>query len=125
MRGVPWLQSWYTFTLHLFAPGYNLFLVGLLTAVPFIALALTILLHLGKAPIVPAHIPRQRAYGIACASVVMVALATWTHIEVLVHPDAQGALAYFFLPVWLLCALPVGYALGRLAARWLVPGSAE
>lgn len=121
VRHLPLDQAWQSFRLHLFAPGYNLFLVGILTAVPFIVSALVILLHLGTAPVQAPLIARRRTLGLACASFGMLAVAGWTHVDVLIHPDAQGALAYFFLPIVLLLLLPVGYAVGRLAARVLVP----
>jgi hypothetical protein len=47
---VPVARAWRSFTLHLFAPGYNFFLIGLLTAAPFVILAVLMLLHLGAAP---------------------------------------------------------------------------
>ncbi|MDP9132143.1 MAG: hypothetical protein M3M98_03290, partial [Nitrospirota bacterium] len=106
--------------LHLFAPGYNLFLVGILTGVPFIVLALVILLHLGTASVHTPLIAHRRMLGLVCASFTMLAVAGWTHVDVLIHPDAQGALAYFFLPIVLLLLLPVGYAVGRLAAKVFV-----
>jgi hypothetical protein len=59
--------------------------------------------------------------GLTCAAFGMLAVAGWTHVDVLIHPDAQGALAYFFLPIVLLFLLPVGYGICRLAARVLLP----
>src|SRR5919112_1731091 len=114
---LPLDRAWQSFRLHLFAPGYNLFLVGVLTAFPFIVLTLVILLHLGTTPVQAPLIARRRALGLACAGSGMLAVAIWTHVDVLLHPDAQGALAYFFLPIILLLLLPGGYAVGRLAAR--------
>ena len=118
---LPLDRAWHSFRLHLFAPGYNLFLVGVLTAIPFIVLAFVILLHFGTTPVQDPLIARRRALGLACAGSSMLAVATWTHADVLLHPDAQGALAYFFLPIILLLLLPGGYAVGRLAARLLLP----
>lgn len=118
---LPLDRAWQSFRLHLFAPGYNLFLVGILTAVPFIVLAFVILLHLGGTSIQVPLFARRRTLGLACAGFGMLAVASWTHVDVLIHPDAQGALAYFFLPIVLLLLLPVGYAVGRLAARVLLP----
>lgn len=121
LHRLPLDRAWQSLRLHLFAPGYNLFLVGILTAVPFIVLALVILLHLGTTPLQTPLVARRRTLGLACASFGMLAVASWTHADVLIHPDAQGALAYFFLPIVLLLLLPVGYAVGRLAARVLLP----
>jgi hypothetical protein len=44
-----WAVVWRDFRLHLFAPGYNLFLIGLLNVAPFVLLAVFLLLHLGTA----------------------------------------------------------------------------
>lgn len=118
---LPLHRAWQSFRLHLFAPGYNLFLVGILTAVPFIVLAFVILLHLGTTPLQALPIARRRAMGLTCTAFGMLAVTVWTHVDVLIHPDAQGALAYFFLPIVLLLLLPVGYGVGRLAARVLLP----
>jgi hypothetical protein len=118
---LPLDRAWQSFRLHLFAPGYNLFLVGVLTAFPFIVLTLVILLHLGTTPVQAPLIARRRACGLACAGSGILAVARWTHVDILLHPDAQGALAYFFLPIILLLLLPGGYAVGRLAARVFFP----
>lgn len=121
VHGVPVARAWRTFTLHLFAPGYNLFLVGVLTAIPFVVLAIVLLLHVGTIDSQKVLIAHRRALGLLSAEVVMLAIAGWTHISVLIHPDAQGALAYFYLPLLLLISLPFGYAIGRLLAKALVP----
>lgn len=118
---VPIARAWRSFTLHLFAPGYNFFLIGLLTAVPFVILAVLILLHLGAASLQDPLIPRRRTLGLAGAGLGMLALASWTHLEVLLYPDTQGALAYVYLPIILLASMPVGYGLGRVIARFLIP----
>ena len=47
VRHVPLAQALHDFRAHLFAPGYNLFLIGMLNTVPFIAFALLALFHLG------------------------------------------------------------------------------
>ncbi len=121
VRDVPFARAWRSFTLHLFAPGYNFFLVGVLTAIPFVILAVVILLHLGTAPAQEALIAHRRVFGLFSAGLGMMIVASWTHIEVLIHPDAQGALAYFYLPVLLLAFMPLGYGLGRALAKALLP----
>ena len=117
---LPLQRAWQSFRLHLFAPGYNLFLVGILTAVPFAILALAILLHVGMAPLQKPMIARRRAFALACAATGMVMLTAWTHVDILIHPDAQGAVAYFLLPILLLLLLLVGYLVGRLVAPLLL-----
>lgn len=121
VRDIPVARAWRSFTLHLFAPGYNFFLIGLLTAVPFLILAVIILLHLGTARTQDPLVPRRRALGLAGAGLGMLVLASWTHLQVLLHPDAQGALAYLYLPIILSSGIPVGYGLGRLLAKLLLP----
>lgn len=121
VRDISFARAWRSFTLHLFAPGYNFFLVGALTAVPFVILAVVILLHLGTAPVQQALLAHRRAFGLFSAGLALVLVAGWTHIEVLIHPDAQGALAYFYLPILLLALMPLGYGLGRALAKALLP----
>ncbi|HKC93023.1 MAG TPA: hypothetical protein VKB81_03280, partial [Nitrospira sp.] len=41
------VQAIHQLQLHLFAPGYNLFLVAILNAVPFVLFAVFSLLHMG------------------------------------------------------------------------------
>lgn len=121
VHDIPFARAWRSFTLHLFAPGYNLFLVGVLTAVPFVVLAMVMLLHLGTISSQKALIAHRRALGLFSAELVMLTIAGWTHFSVLINPDAQGALAYFYLPVLLLLSLPLGYGAGRALAKALLP----
>jgi hypothetical protein len=112
-----WAEAWQDFRLHLFAPGYNLFLIGVLNAVPFILLAVFILFHLGTAAKQEPAIISRRLFGIAGAMTVALGLSAWAHLGTTIHPDAQGALVYLFLPIYLLGLIPLGYALGRLAGN--------
>ncbi|HET9960806.1 MAG TPA: hypothetical protein VFQ34_00605 [Nitrospiraceae bacterium] len=123
VRNVPWRLAWRSFYLHLFAPGYNFFLIGLLNVVSFVLLAIIILFHLGKAPLSDPPKVRQRAWALATAGLTMIGVSAWTHVSVLIHPDAQGGLVYFFLPVTLFICLSAGYAAGWLAAKWLRHGA--
>jgi hypothetical protein len=113
------LEAWQDFRLHLFAPGYNFFLIGILNALPFVLLAVFILLHLGTAATKEPVIVSRRLAGVAGALLMAVGLSAWVQIAVVVHPDAQGALAYFFLPIYLMGLIPMGYAVGRLAGNLL------
>lgn len=106
-------QAFHQLRLHLFAPGYNLFLIAVMNAVPFILFAVFTLFHLGLAPEQDQRLAGRRRAGILMATLGLVGLSTWTHVMTLWYPDAQGALAYFFLPVVLLGLIPVGYAIGR------------
>ncbi len=113
-----WTEAWQDFRLHLFAPGYNLFLVAALNAVPFVLLAVFILFHLGTAAKQEPAIVSRRLLGIAVALAAAVGLSAWAHIGTTLYPDAQGALVYLFLPIYLLGLIPLGYALGRLAGNF-------
>lgn len=106
-------QAFHQLRLHLFAPGYNLFLIAVMNAVPFILFAVFTLFHLELAPSQDQRLAGRRRAGILVATLGLVGLSTWTHVMTLWYPDAQGALAYFFLPFVLLGLTPVGYALGR------------
>jgi hypothetical protein len=109
-----WAEAWLAFRLHLFAPGYNFFLIGILNALPFVLLAVFILFHLGTAAAKEPVIVSRRLAGVAGALAVAVGLSTWAHLATTLHPDAQGALVYFFLPIYLLGLIPLGYGCGRL-----------
>jgi hypothetical protein len=125
--GIPWMatigvdvmkhdqsfaQATHQLQLHLFAPGYNLFLIALFNAVPFVLFAVFTLFHMGLAP-EDGRLRNRRGVGVLVVAICLVGLSVWTHVVTLWHPDAQGALAYIFLPVLLLGLMPVGYAVGR------------
>jgi hypothetical protein len=100
--------------LHFFAPGYHYFLVGILSAAPFVVCALFLLFHLGwNDKLDPAQFSRRLA-GILGSLILMFGVNFWTHLSALLYPDAQGALVYFFLPSVLLVLIPLGYGAGRL-----------
>ena len=106
-------QALHQLQLHLFAPGYNLFLIGILNSLPFILFAVFALFHLGLAPPDDQKLTRRRGTGVLLTALSLLGLSAWTHVMTLWYPDAQGALAYFFLPFVLLGLIPAGYALGR------------
>ncbi len=114
-----WAEAFQEFRLHLFAPGYNFFLIGILNALPFVLLAIFILFHLGTAAQQAPVIVSRRLSGVAGAVAVAIGLSTWAHLATTLHPDAQGALVYFFLPIYLMGLIPLGYAVGRLAGMLL------
>jgi len=114
-----WAEAWQDYHLHLFAPGFNFFLVGILNALPFVLLAVFILFHLGTAATWEPVIVSRRLTGVAGALAAAVGFSTWAHVATVLHPDAQGALVYFFLPIYLLGLIPLGYAVGRVAGMLL------
>lgn len=113
-------QAFHQLRLHLFAPGYNLFLIAVMNAVPFILFAVFTLFHLGLAPSQDRRLVGRRSAGILVATLGLVGLSTWTHVMTLWYPDAQGALAYLFLPFWQFLLMPLGYAGGRLLGLLLI-----
>jgi len=113
-------QALHQWRLHLFAPGYNLFLVGLLNAIPFVLLALFLLLHVGLTSTQSLSLARRRMMGMATAALGAIGLSAWAQFSTLWFPDAQGALVYIFLPIGLTGLLPVGYAVGRALGRLLI-----
>ncbi len=132
--GIPWLatiavdmlkhsqslgQALHQLRLHLFAPGYNLFLIGLMNAAPLVLFAVFALFHMGLAPLQDRTICGRRGAGLLVAAVGLVGLSAWTHVVTLWFPDAQGALVYLFLPFVLLLLMPVTYAIGRGLGRIL------
>jgi hypothetical protein len=130
--GIPWLstigvdmlkhgqsigQALHQLHLHLFAPGYNLFLIALLNAVPFVLFAIFVVFHLGLVASQDRVRAWQRVIGVGTAALGLIAVSGWSHVMMLWYPDAQGALAYVFLPFLLVVLLPVGYAIGRVLGR--------
>jgi len=110
-------QAVHQWRMHLFAPGYNLFIIAVLNAVPFVLLAVFALLHLGLAP--PDAVARtRRGVAVSVAALIAIGSSLWTHVTTLWYPDAQGALAYVFLPVVLAFIIPVAY-LAAWSGTWL------
>jgi len=77
-------QAFHQLRLHLFAPGYNLFLI----AVPFILFAVFTLFHLGLVPSQDYRLASRRRAGILVATLGLVGLSTWTQVMTLWYPDA-------------------------------------
>lgn len=102
------VQQW---RMHLFAPGYNLFVIAVLNAVPFFLLAVFTLFHLGLAG-PDADGRSRRKIGVLLAALTAIGLSLWTHVTTLWYPDAQGALAYVFLPFMLALVIPSAYVAG-------------
>ena len=86
------LEAFRYLSLHFFAPGYQYFLVGVLSAGPFVICAVFLLLHLGwNDRLQPAQFSRRLA-GVLGSLILMFGVSFWTHLSALMHPDAQGAL---------------------------------
>lgn len=113
-------QALHQLNLHLFAPGYNLLLIAVMNAVPFVIFAVFTILHLGRVPSQEQRLAGRRKAGILLATVGLVGLSAWAHVMTLWYPDAQGALTYLFLPFWQLLLIPLSYAAGRLLGLLLI-----
>jgi hypothetical protein len=106
-------QAMHQLRLHLFAPGYNLFLIAVLNAVPFVLFAVFSLFHMGLAPSQDRKLIGRRGAAVLVTALGLIGISAWTHVVTLWHPDAQSAIVYLFLPFVLLCLMPASYALGR------------
>lgn len=106
-------QALHQLRLHLFAPGYNLYLIAAINAGPFIVFSIFVLLHLGLCRSDNRKLVGRRGAAIFFTMMGLIGLSAWTHVTTLWFPDAQGALVYLFLPFLLLLFIPIGYALGR------------
>ena len=100
-------------SLHLFAPGYNLFIIALINAIPFLIFAVFLLFHLGLSPSDNRTLRGRRSAGVFLTVIGLVGFSLWTHLTTLWQADAQAALAYLFLPFLLLVMMPICYAFGR------------
>lgn len=110
---------------RLFAPGHNVFLIGVLNWVPFAVYGVFALLHLGTADRRGAGIAWRRLGGVAGAGLALVAASLWLHVAILTSRSSTAAIGYLFLPLELLAVIPLGYAAGRLATRlWPLARSA-
>jgi hypothetical protein len=121
VRHVALADAWQDYRLHLFVPGYNLFLVAALNAIPFVLLAVFLLFHLGSALPLGHVVVSRRIVGTLGAWLTAFGLSVWMHLSLTLHPDAQGAIALVFLPFYLLLLVPAGYVFGRLIGRLAVP----
>jgi len=104
-------------SLHFFSPGNHYFLVGLLSAAPFMVCAVFLLFHL-NGDLEPPQFSR-RLSGVVGSLLLMFGVNFWTHLSALLYPDAQGALVFFFLPYILLVLIPLGYGMGRLVLGFI------
>ncbi|WP_455377268.1 hypothetical protein [Petrachloros mirabilis] len=132
--GIPWLativvdllkhdqslaQALHQLRLHLFAPGYNLFVIAVLNAIPFILFAIFTLFHMGLGPPENRILIARRGAGVVVSVIGLIGFSAWIHVTTLWFPDAQGAIAYIFLPFVLLIVTPVAYVIGRSLGKFL------
>ena len=108
---VPAIKEWIG---HLFEPGFNEFLIILVTAAPFLAAGVFILFHLSAVAA-----PRGRLAGAAALLCVGAAVSTWILIAIRTSRSSTASIGYIFMPFEVLFVMPFAYLAGRLVARWL------
>jgi hypothetical protein len=111
-KGTPFVSAVSQLIGHLFEPGYNEFLIALMTALPFVAAGVFLLFHLAAEPM-----PRGRLAGIVGALCAGAALALWGLIAIRISRSSTAGIGYIFLPVEVLFAMPLGYIAGRVIAK--------
>jgi hypothetical protein len=98
---------------HLFEPGFNEFLLALITALPFLAAAVFLLFHLSAN-----EMPRGRVAGVAGMLCAGAGLSLWGLIAIRMSRSSTASIGYLFLPVEVLFAMLVGYGAGRGVAKF-------
>lgn len=101
--------------IHMFAPGYNVYLIGAFGLAPMAAFAVFGMLHVGPAiSRLDGHIVKRRWFGFVLGAISGVAVSAWGHISIATSRDAQAAIGYIFLPFLVIAAHFGGYLAGRL-----------
>jgi hypothetical protein len=100
----------------LFAPGENLFLLGVWNAIPFTAYGVFALLHLGTADRRPAAVAVRRLGGAVGAGLAALATSAGVQLSILTSRSSTAAIGYLFLPFEVSISLVGGYVAGRLVA---------
>jgi len=111
-KGTPLATALSQWIGHLFEPGYNEFLLALITALPFLVAAVFFLFHLHAE-----EIPRGRWAGVAGALCAGSAMSLWGLVAIRMSRSSTAAIGYIFLPVEVLFVMPAGYIIGRLIAK--------
>jgi len=98
---------------HLFEPGFNEFLLALITSLPFLAAAVLLLFHLSAE-----RMPRGRVAGVTGALCAGAGLTLWGLIAIRMSRSSTASIGYLFLPVEVLFAMLIGYGIGRGVAKF-------
>jgi hypothetical protein len=112
VKGTPFVSAVGHWIGHLFEPGYNEFLLTLITAAPFIGIAVFSLVHLSGDPV-----PRGRWSGVAGMLCAGAALCLWGLIAIRMSRSSTASIGYFFLPIEVFFVMPVGYVVGRVVGK--------
>jgi hypothetical protein len=107
----------------LFAPGHNLFLLGIIGAIPVVIFALlTRWRYKACAGLEPAAFFPHKL-GIIAAGLAVFGMSLFIHLVVWIdvfNPkggSSTSVIAFVFLPFYALAAMPVGYLLGWLMGK--------
>jgi hypothetical protein len=98
---------------RLFEPGFNEFLLALITALPFLAAAVFLLFHLSAN-----EFPRGRVVGAAGMLCAGAGLVIWGLIAIRMSRSSTASIGYLFLPVEVVFAMLIGYGAGRGVAKF-------
>jgi hypothetical protein len=110
----------------LFAPGHNLFLLGLINAIPFVVFAFLTRWRYRLSAAEDAKTFRPHKWGIAAAGFVVFAMTLFIQLVVwmdVFNPQggsSTAVIAFVFLPFYALALMPVGYLVGYLLGRLAV-----
>lgn len=110
-KGTPFASAVNQYAAHLFEPGFNEFLLALISALPFIAAAVFLLFHLAAE-----QSGRGRWAGVAGAVCTGAGLSSWGLIAIRMSRSSTASIGYIFLPFEVLTAMLIGYLAGRLVA---------
>lgn len=112
-KGAPLQTAIQEWTDNLFAPGANELVLTLISAAPFLLLAVLSLFHMSGGNSGP------RTAGVSGALMAGVALAVQVHSSIRMSHHSTAAIGFFFLPFEELIVMPIGYGFGRLVSSLL------
>ncbi len=108
----------------LFSSGHNLFLLGLINAIPFVVFAFLARwrYRLSAAEDVKTFLPHK--WGVIFAGLTVFAmtlfiqLVVWMDVFNPAGGSSTAVIAFVFLPFYALALMPVGYLVGFLIGKW-------
>lgn len=109
----------------LFASGHNLFLLGLINAIPFVVFAFLTRWRYRISASEEPNTFRPHTWGVIFAGLAVLAMTLFVQLVVwldVFNPkggSSTAVIAFVFLPFYALALMPVGYFVG-----WLVGGAA-
>lgn len=107
----------------LFAPGHNLFLLGLINSIPFIVFAFLTRWRYRMSAMEDAKTFQPHKWGVIGAGLTVFAMTLFIQLVVwmgVFNPrggSSTAVIAFVFLPFYALALMPVGYLVGWLLGR--------